>query len=149
MRKRTFLPLTRKRAAALAILKAGALPLGQFAERMWGRRTAPKFAAHFLKDLVKRGLVERVEADDAAPCRITDEGARLLEDAPWACAYCGTESWDTGAVLALQPCRNCPSEHRSCRKCARRLLVVDGSFPRYRPAFKGCPAKRKEQTARA
>lgn len=135
MRKRLYLPLTRKRAAALSLFRDGALPLERFAERMWGRKTAPKFALHFLDGLEKLGLV----GHNGDVFRITDEGSRLLAQTPWECAYCGATAWDPGTELSLQGCRTCGAEHRACRKCVRRLLVVEGVFPSYRPALKGCP----------
>lgn len=132
--------LTERRATALEILGAGALPLEVFSEKMWAGAVPDRFGAYFLGGLVGLGLVEKHGSNGSETYGVTEEGRGLLAAPPWKCWYCGASRWTPGVVLNQPPCRECRRDHRACSGCTRKLVVADGEFPRYRAALRECPS---------
>lgn len=139
---RFFSHLNRKHVQVLGIFGTGALTLKEISRKIGG-----PVGRRFMADLEERGLVEkRKTGKKPAVWNITEEGRKLLAEPPWECAYCGAKTWEgeRRVMIVRGDCRVCGAEHRSCKKCARKLTVVTGEFPKYKPALRACPSRTPE-----
>jgi len=64
---------------------------------------------------------------------------------PRGCHYCLSQKSRKSA--RGYPCEVCGENHRICRKCGRRHLVVRGEFPGYKILLKCCLDLKKKEAA--
>jgi Mn-dependent DtxR family transcriptional regulator len=99
----------------------------------------PKTARKTLRKLISGDLVKESVIAGEKAYSLTDEGQDTLRRKIWRCVYCSKDFFDKRRRPNEESCRACDQQHRICKRCFKKLVMVIGEFPTWKAMLRNCP----------